>query len=459
MAVAFAAAAAVLVIIVRRSRPGPPRGAVLLGRRLVDRGVRVVTGPNTFHRFFDSSPFSPSGRYLVATRTARGGPRDVAPLEAGAVVVYDLVAGGRAPVYERATRAWDAQLGAQAQWGATDDVLYLNDVAAVGPPLVVRGVEVRAWSSAAPREVALDAPIYHVSRDGRYAVSPLDLAALRLTQPGYGVVAPSDQIEALRRARRRAPAPADDGVVVTDLATRTSRVVATIADLVDRAGLRDRPRPVADPRPGGRRPSRRCGFHAFHVKLRDDGGRIMVVLRERGACARGPGAAPGNANHVLTMDRGGGGGVRVVATWLARGSHPNWLPDGRVSMNFGGKICAFADAENATCAVLSRRASGHPAAAPRGGVLVADTYAKEGPRFGLPGGASLLRRVLPKPERDLGIFHAPGAGVWRCDLHPAFDRTGERVAINIVVDGARRVAVLNVTERLRAQGTDEGGVT
>ena len=31
--------------------------------------------------------------------------------------------------------------------------------------------------------------------------------------------------------------------------------------------------------------------------------------------------------------------------------------------------------------------------------------------------------------------------VWRCDMHPAFDLKGKRLAINVWTHGARRVAV------------------
>ena len=119
---AMVAAIIACVVVARRSTPArvrdPPTARV---------PWRVVTGARTTHRFFDSSPLSPSGRFLVATATRREGPRDVTPGDAARVVVIDLAAGD-AVVYSRRTRAWDAQLGAQAQWGATDDELYFNDV-------------------------------------------------------------------------------------------------------------------------------------------------------------------------------------------------------------------------------------------------------------------------------------------------------------------------------------------
>ena len=88
--------------------------------------------------------------------------------------------------------------------------------------------------------------------------------------------------------------------------------------------------------------------------------------------------------------------VRVVATWLRDGNHPNWLEDGRLSMNYEGKVCAFDDVEGASCQVLSERASGHPVGVPgRGDLVVTDTYAKEHAAFGLEAGeaASAARRT------------------------------------------------------------------
>lgn len=73
------------------------------------------------HRFFDSSPISPSGRYVALTRL----PDETRPPcsgEEAEVVLVDLLT-GEADVVAR-TRGFDTQLGAQAQWGRTDEELY-----------------------------------------------------------------------------------------------------------------------------------------------------------------------------------------------------------------------------------------------------------------------------------------------------------------------------------------------
>ena len=401
-------------------------------RSTYDVRWRVVGGARTTHRFFDSSAISPSGRYVCATRTRREGPADVTPGDVAEVVVYDLQKKreDRFPVvYRRPTAAWDAQLGAQVQWGASDDDLYFNDVVGTrgdGAP-IVRGVR-SDWQRG--RETRLPTPVYHVTRDGARAAAPRDLAALRMTQDGYGVVATPAQLRHLETQK--------DGVHVLDLRTNATAFLELSA-LVAAAELEERPRAVAG---GDARRGAECHRHVFHVKWNAKGTRLLVVVR-----ARGHGCPRGDANHALTVDPDGAD-VRVVATWLRDGNHPNWLEDGRLSMNYEGKVCAFDDVEGASCQVLSERASGHPVGVPgRGDLVVTDTYAKEHAAFGLEAGEAALR-VLSGGDREawLGVFPVAAFGtmptdVWRCDAHPAFDVKGRRLALNVWVRGSRRVAV------------------
>ena len=102
---------------------------------------------------------------------------------------------------------------------------------------------------------------------------------------------------------------------------------------------------------GDARKGAECHRHVFHVKWNAKGTRLLVVVR-----ARGHGCPRGDANHALTVNPDGAD-VRVVATWLRDGNHPNWLEDGRLSMNYEVKVCAFDDVEGASCQVLSEPVS------------------------------------------------------------------------------------------------------
>ena len=103
------------------------------------------------------------------------------------VVVIDLVT-GREEVVAR-TAAWDTQLGAQVQWGETDDILLYNAIvkgphhrdsagSGAGPKYRVAGVRLQLGSR---RRQVLPCSVYHVSDDGTLAVTP-KLSDMHLTQ-------------------------------------------------------------------------------------------------------------------------------------------------------------------------------------------------------------------------------------------------------------------------------------
>ena len=77
------------------------------------------------HRFFDTSPFSPSGRYLALTRLPYE-DRVPSPGDQAEVVLVDLHEGTEKVVAR--SSGWDTQLGAQTQWGVDDSQLFYNDL-------------------------------------------------------------------------------------------------------------------------------------------------------------------------------------------------------------------------------------------------------------------------------------------------------------------------------------------
>ena len=78
---------------------------------------------NTIHRFFDSSPFSPSGQYIALNALPTPHDKNVATKDS-AIVVVDLLSGTSVEVGR--TDCWDSQVGAQVQWGGSDRELFFN---------------------------------------------------------------------------------------------------------------------------------------------------------------------------------------------------------------------------------------------------------------------------------------------------------------------------------------------
>ena len=86
--------------------------------------IRLATD-RVIHRFFDTSPISPSGRYVGLFRLPNE-TRPPQPGETGEVVVVDLETGRERTV--ATSRGWETQMGANVQWGLTDADLFYNDV-------------------------------------------------------------------------------------------------------------------------------------------------------------------------------------------------------------------------------------------------------------------------------------------------------------------------------------------
>ena len=78
-----------------------------------------------FHRFFDTSPISPSGRYLAVFQMPFE-DRQPLPGEQGKVIVVDLETGEDKVIAE--TCGWEPQMGANINWGGSDHELFFNDV-------------------------------------------------------------------------------------------------------------------------------------------------------------------------------------------------------------------------------------------------------------------------------------------------------------------------------------------
>ena len=401
--------------------------------------VHCVTPGNTgyIHRYYDSSPFSPSGRYLAVTRLPfedrRPQPGDIAE-----IAVVDLVSGELRTVAE--TRGWDVQLGAQLQWGEDDRTLLFNDV------------EVRDWM---PYGVRLDlqsgesrrlgGTIYSVSPDRRWAASPC-LRRMAVTQQGYGVVVPKQHIPENRGASE------DDGIWITDLHTGDSRLLVSLAQIVEQAGAA---LPVAH---------QRGDFFGFHVKWNPQGTRLMLALRwlPRSLLPWKRKRRYG-AKHVITMNADGSQ-VRVAVSaerWAKGGHHPNWCPDGEhvlMNLNTQGDGLRFArlalDGSNCETLVPGIRGSGHPTLHPDGRHLLTDAYVDEPLAFG-DGTAPIrlidLRSGIETQLLRIGIqpLAERSTGTLRVDPHPAWDRTCTRIAFNACPEGKRRVYVADLADVLR----------
>jgi hypothetical protein len=387
------------------------------------------------HRFHDTSPFSPSGRYLALTRLAAE-DRLPMPGDVADVVVVDLESGTLQTVAQ--TRGADTQLGAQVQWGADDHSLFFNDVdTATWRPFGVR------LDPATGARRALAGTVYSVSTDGTKAASPCLLRTAR-TQAGYGVIVPPEHVP------RNVGAPDDDGLYVTDTTTGDSRLLVSLARI------------VAEAFPSAERAFLAQGsFYGFHAKWNPQGTRLMLVLRWLA-----PAPVQMRLNTVITMNADGSGIARAItdAQWRRGGHHPNWCPDGdHVLMNLnlhgdGLRLVAVRhDGTGLRALSPTLAGSGHPTLHPDGRHVLTDAYVSEPLAF--RDGTTPIRWLdLPRSMetqlvriRTAADFTGPRQEL-RVDSHPAWDREYRRVAFNACPSGSREVFVADLESQTEPTG-------
>ncbi|MCT7985712.1 hypothetical protein NG796_20780 [Laspinema sp. A4] len=388
------------------------------------------------HRFFDTSPFSPSGRYLALTRFPFE-DRLPKPADIAQVLLVDLETGVQSVVAE--TRGWDTQLGAQVQWGVDDTQLFFNDV----DPQTWQafGIRIDPFSGTQKK---LQGSIYALSPDGKWGASPC-LLRIGKTQKGYGVIIPSDSIPSNKGAS------SEDGVFVTNTSTGECKLLVSIKEIVDLCGQFF---PAAEYKNGD--------FYGFHVKWNPQGDRLMFILRwiaRKQSLVRWLKNRPPQRRLNLITMKADASDIHVAipdSEWSKGGHHPNWCPDGEtimMNLNIHGEGLRFVkakyDGTDYGTIIDQIPGSGHPTLHPNRRYILTDAYPYESVAFG--DGTTPLRLIdlQTGEEKTLvrihvdPLFSGPKREL-RVDPHPAWDSDFRRIAFNACPDGSRKVYIADL---------------
>ncbi len=399
-------------------------------------------------RFFDTSPFSPSGKYLAVFGLPQESERPK-PGEKGKIIVINLETAEEKVVYE--TCGWEPQMGANINWGATDQDLFFNDVdTKKWEPVLIH------LNPITGKHTRLEGSIYRISPDGKTAISA-NMTTMRRTQFGYGVVIPDELVPANKGFAK------DDGLYKTDIATGKKEMIVSIAEIFDKA------QPKID-----KKSYENGECYGFHCKYNLQGDKIIFTLRwyENEAKAGKVNAAfdlpkKGLVKFwVLTMNPDGSDVYVAVGPeqWSKGGHHNNWYPDGRrISMN----LCLDRDKGDDTLYLVEAGydgsyikkiihdipGSGHPTVHPNGRNILTDAYEGEPVSFG--DGTVPLRWIDLKKHEEITVVRinvgndaAKNDTSFRVDPHPSWDNTDTWVAFNGFEDGSRRVYVSDFSELL-----------
>ncbi|SFQ81057.1 TolB family protein [Hymenobacter arizonensis] len=386
--------------------------------------VKVSTG-RVIHRFFDTSPMSPSGRYLALFRFPEE-TRAPKPGEVGEVVLVDRQTGKERVVAQ--SRGWEMQMGANVQWGATDQDLYFNDV----DPATWQAFAVRL-NPLTGKSRRMGGTVFMVSNDGKYLAS-YNLVSSRYAQVGYGVVLPD-----ANTPHNYGPV-ATDGLDVTSTATGVRKRIVSIRDIYEKSVPS-----LAIPNPND------FEYYCFQVKWNPQGTRLLTTIQWA------PKGGGPRQRAVITM-RPDGSDLRTAITpaqWGKGGHHINWTPDGeRLSMNLNvdgqpGLEIITVRYDGTDLKTVFTPGSGHPSFSPVGPpLMVTDAYPGE---LGYTDGTvpiRLLNVASGQEEAIAKIYVSNADGELRIDPHPAWDRTGRYVIFNGFEGNTRGVYLADLAGKL-----------
>jgi len=372
------------------------------------------------HTYYDTCPWSPSGRFLATSRLPYQDHNAVFG-DTAELCLIDLREQTIETLYR--TRVWGFQTGTNANWGGSDRYIYTNDM--------VEGVACCARIDTVTREVRLFAgPQYNVSPDDTYVVGfPLEL--MDVTQPGYG--APSRDPQ---HPQSLPPgASKTEGLWRTDLAVNRKRLIASLADFAARI-------PEPPPRPGGT-------WYLWHTKHNRTGTRLLQITR-----TLFPDGWGGRNTIVFTL-RPDGSDIRYLPTqplFGTDGGHPNWHGDGEHiirNLPIAGKtrLCQWRW-DGSDFRILSEKleGGGHPRIEPRGRWVVTDAFRGDqlilrllDLRNGAEEAVCRIRTIDKKKLADSTL---------RLDGHPAFSRDFQKVCFQAAPEGKRQLFIADLRSLL-----------
>ena len=387
----------------------------------------VLAENGVIHRFFDTSPISPSGKYVALFRMPYEN-KTPKPSDAGDVIVIDVRT--KKEVYSTKTRGWETQMGANVQWGATDNEIFYNDVDT--STWEVYAVKLNFKTGEKKR---LNGTVFMVSADGK-KLSSYDLKKSRFAQVGYGAVVPDEFV------KRNIGIVDNDGVYVTDVEKNECKLIASISDIFEKSVPTIK---IENPE--------KYEVYCFQTKWNPQGTRLLTTIQW----------APFNdykkrQRAVITM-KPDGTDIRTAITpkqWAKGGHHINWCPDGEyMSMNldFDGKKgleIITVKYDGTELKQVYKVGSGHPSYHPKGlQYILTDAYAG---KMNMADGTSPIRFINVKTQSEkiiaktaLPPYDNPE---FRVDAHPVWVNDGSAIVFNDTINGKRCVRMLDVSQYL-----------
>ena len=372
--------------------------------------VAITSGP-LFHWFgyYDKFQTDPTDRFVLGMQVAfcDRSPAGGDYLKTGMVDLED----NNRWIELGKSGAWCWQQGCMLQWrpGYDDEIMW-ND--RVKDRFVCHILNVNSG-----QKRTIEHPIYHVSPDGRTALT-LDFARLQILRPGYGYAGVKcDNTEQLR--------PSGSGISLIDLESGSCRLLFSV-DAVGSIKYQDC---VPDD-----------DIHYFNAPAWNTAGnRFLFLNRWRSKSRR----FCGFRTRMFTASAGGRD-LRLV-TDQPYISHFTWRDKAHIAVWREDAYKLYKDDGTGREKLILNATNGHLSYLKDSSWMVADTYVDEHEYQNL-----YLYHVATKGVVPLGHFKSYGVltGELRCDLHPRLSRDQKRIIIDSTHGGnGRQMYLLDISDQ------------
>lgn len=364
-----------------------------------------------FFGYYDKSPWDATGKYMLCMR-ANNTWSDVSPKEKAEIILIDTQNGNKTRKLAE-TSAWNVQQSCMLQWLGPDfssRVLY-NDCRNGKYCAVILDI-------ATGKERIISAPVYTVSSAGKTALT-LDFSRLYNLRPGYGYYNVSEETKGIAL-------PETTAVWTIDL---ENNEVNPLLKYTDFASFQPR-----------KEMSEAGSVHKVnHLMISPNGKRFMVLYRW----------FVGQRKYTRLITCNVDGSDMYLLSDDNMVSHCCWKNNEEIlafenKHETGQGYYLMKDKSDIYSHLWSAiSGDGHPSYLSDSSLVVTDTY---------PNRKRIAEiRIL----KDNYIF--PVARVFspfkydndtRCDLHPRWNRTGDKICIDSVHEGHRGLYVINITKEM-----------
>lgn len=369
-----------------------------------------------FFGYYDKCPWDITDRYMLCMK-ANDTWSDVSPREAAEIILIDTTMNNKVTVIAK-TNSWNVQQGCMIQWLGPDyfDRIIYNDFRDGRYCSIILKLSFSEEKITVSEEKIIFSPIYSVSTDGTFALT-LDFSRLYRLRPGYGYynVAETTANEKL---------PDKTCICKVDLITGE---VTPILKYTDFANFEPRPEMVG------------AEHKINHIMISPDGVRFIVLHRWLKGKRK--------YTRLVTCKTDGTDMYNLSDDDMV--SHCCWRGNNRIFAFENKKIGG-----NGYYLMKDRTLEyerfwpeidydGHPSYSPNGEMIVFDRY---------PDKSRIATIMINDAEnrkdhsiKVLARVFAPFKydNDTRCDLHPRWSRTGDKICFDAVFEGHRGLYVVD----------------